>query len=222
KKLHQLDSSIIQQLDQANFLTIYAQLKLIEPSLSYHALYDLYKVTHHDNYPTTSQQLALQQAYRNLPPIYPSLDPQLINSYLYQAEQQALLALKIDEVPIGALIVHEQQIIAYGYNQTRTQNNILAHAELIAIRQAEKYLNNHRLTECDLYVTIEPCVMCSGAILHSRIKRVIFGASEPKTGGVISQYQIFHNRQTNHHTQVIGPVDQAKYSQLLRQFFRRQ
>lgn len=206
-----------------NYLSIYQQLRLFQPSLSHQALFDLHCHVHdisHAQLTMDTKKLLIKQ-YQQLPIKHTALNPEIIHNYINEALIQAQLALQINEIPIGAIIVHQNKIIGRGHNQTKTHNNILKHAEIIAIEQAQKYLNNHRLDNCDLYVTIEPCLMCSGAIIHSRIKRVIFGAYEPKTGACRSQYQVFDNTQINHHCEVIGPVDNNEYSQLIKEFFRK-
>ena len=211
------------QTQNQGYLHAFAELKLLYPSLAYQALFDLYALTQQleQTALTNSQKQALISAYKDLAPHYPTLSEQDCSIYLEQALQQANLALELNEVPIGAIIVQNKQIIGHGYNRTKTENNILAHAEIMAIQDAQRALNTHRLIGCDLYVTIEPCLMCSGAILNSRIQRLIYGATEPKTGACHSQYQVFANKKTNHHCQVIGPVDQLKYSQLIHEFFRK-
>lgn len=209
------------QINQTNYLKIFAQLKCNYPSLGYQALYDLYHLANGGRiYPNHALQKQLIQQYKALPPQHDMLDSQLITIYLAQAYEQAQQAMANDEIPIGAVIVYQNEIIGRGYNQTKLQNNILAHAEIIAIQQAQQALKTHRLSDCDLYVTIEPCLMCSGAIINSRIKRVFFAASEPKTGACLSQYKVFENTTVNHNSQIIGPLNQD-YAQLLQEFLAR-
>ena len=219
RKLAALQITSLEQISA--YLEIFAQLKLHHPSLSFQALFDLYclvkQISRANLLPAQQRQLILE--FQQLPPSYPNLAAAIVNYNLGLAQAQAELAASAGEVPIGAVIIYQGQLIAQGYNRTRTDNNILAHAEIIAIQQAQQHLGNYRLIDCDLYVTIEPCLMCSGAIMQSRIKRLIFGANEPKTGACCSQYQVFNNRQTNHQTQVIGPIDQHSFSQTIRQFF---
>lgn len=207
------------QINQANYLTIFAQLKCDYPSLSYQALYDLYNLVF-ASYPDKELQQQLIRQYKALPARHTAVDPQLVTYYLAKAHELAKQALLNDEIPIGAVVVYQNEIIGRGYNQTKLQNNILAHAEIIAIQQAQQYLDNHRLAECDLYVTIEPCLMCSGAIINSRIKRVFFAANEPKTGACISQYKVFENTKVNHNTQIIGPLN-PEYALIVQEFLLR-
>lgn len=221
-KLQSLKITNIEQINQLGYLQIFAQLRLIFPSLSYQALFDLYQLSCEVNTRNLSDELKtrLIHQYKSLPPQYPALAKEKISYYLAKAAQQAKLASASNEIPIGAVIVYDDNIIGAGYNQTQANQDILAHAEIQAIRQAQQKLDNCRLNNCDIYVTIEPCLMCSGAIIHSRIKRLIFGALETKTGACQSQYQVFANTKANHHCQVIGPIDQDYYSQLINKFFR--
>lgn len=211
------------QIQKDGYLQAFAELRLLYPSLAYQALFDLYWLTNdvESKQLSSDKQQALIAEYKNLSPRYALISQPQIELYLEQALEQAELARDLNEVPIGAIIVCDNQIIGRGYNRTKIENNILAHAELIAIQDAQRNLNNHRLIGCDLYVTIEPCLMCSGAIINSRLQRVIYGAHETKTGACASQYNVFANKQTNHHCQVIGPIDQLKYSKLIHDFFRK-
>lgn len=221
-KLSEININTTEEIKQLGHLETYMRLKLIYPSMNYPALYDLYCLTHEIifNELTEHNKQELRQEFKNLLPRYNDLSQDVLNNFLSHAEELAITAGDANEVPIGAIIVYENQIIGSGYNQTRTSNSIFAHAEILAIKSAQQYLNNYRLNSCDLYVTIEPCLMCSGAIINSRIRRVIFGAFEPKTGACCSQYQVFNNKKINHHCQVIGPVNQNRYSQIMTDFYR--
>ena len=108
-----------------------------------------------------------------------------------EAEKEAKKAQKIDEVPIGCVIVKDGVIIARGYNKKEKSQDVTSHAEIVAIRKASKKLNNWRLIDCDLYVTLEPCVMCSGAIINSRMRSVYFGAYDPEYGGAGGRIDLF-------------------------------
>ena len=137
------------------------------------------------------------------------------------ALEVARSATRTGDVPVGAIVITDDGVvIGRGFNEREANNDPTAHAEIVAILAAQQCLQNYRLNECDLYVTIEPCLMCSGAIINSRIKRVIFGACEPKTGACLSQHQVFNNKKTNHHTEVIGPINQSYYSRLISNFFQ--
>lgn len=203
-----------------DYQAVFAQLKAHYPSIGFQALFDLYCYLSKSPYPNREQQQQLIKEYKQQPKYYPLPSNDTVSHFLQLAQQLALQAFKEDEIPIGAIVVCNNEIIGQGYNQTRQRKDILAHAEIIALQEAQRYLGNYRLHDCVLYVTVEPCLMCSGAIINSRIKQVIFGTSEPKTGAGISQYQVFNNKQVNHHTQLIGPIDNDYYSQLITKFFR--
>lgn len=143
-----------------------------------------------------------------------------IACFMQQAMQQANLAAASGEVPVGAVVVRNGQIIGRGFNQPVGLSDPSAHAEMQALRDAARHAGNYRLDDCDLYVTLEPCVMCSGAILHARIGRVIFGASEPRTGAAGSVLNLFAMSQLNHHTAIWGGQQAAACSQQLSDFFR--
>lgn len=141
--------------------------------------------------------------------------------YMQQALAQARHAESVDEVPVGAVIVKDNQIIATGYNQPITHHDPTAHAEIVAMRAAAQQLKNYRLNDATLYVTLEPCVMCIGAILHARVKRLVFGAADPKAGAIQSVFQIADEQRLNHRLEYGGGVLEQDCGELLRQFFRR-
>jgi tRNA(adenine34) deaminase len=135
------------------------------------------------------------------------------------ALDQAHNAWLAGEVPVGAVIMRAGQVIATGYNRPITTHDPTAHAEIVALRHASQLLENYRLPECELFVTLEPCAMCAMALMHARFKRVVFAATDPKTGVAGSVIDLFANRQLNHHTQIVGGVLAEPASQLLKQFF---
>lgn len=135
------------------------------------------------------------------------------------ALDQAHNAWLAGEVPVGAVIMREGQVIATGYNRPITTHDPTAHAEIVALRHAAQLLENYRLPECELYVTLEPCAMCAMALMHARFKRVVFAATDPKTGVAGSVLDLFANRQLNHHTQIAGGLLAEPSSKLLREFF---
>lgn len=135
------------------------------------------------------------------------------------ALREAEKAMAIGEVPVGAVIVRHGQVIAGGYNQPITGHDPTAHAEIVALRAAGQILGNYRLPECDLYVTLEPCAMCVGAMMHARIRRVVFGAYDPKTGAGGSVINLFEEKALNHHATVTGGVHEEACARLLKDFF---
>jgi tRNA(adenine34) deaminase len=135
------------------------------------------------------------------------------------ALDQALNARLVGEVPVGAVIMKDGQVVATGYNRPITTHDPTAHAEIVALRHAAGLLENYRLPDCELYVTLEPCAMCAMALMHARFKRVVFGAFDPKTGAAGSVVDLFAQRQLNHQTLVQGGVLGEACGQLLREFF---
>lgn len=133
---------------------------------------------------------------------------------------EASQAAAEDEVPIGAVIVHDGQVVGAAHNQREQLRDPTAHAEMIAITQAAGALNSWRLSECTLYVTLEPCSMCAGAIVQSRIKRVVYGADDPKAGAVRSLYQLLEDSRLNHRCEVVSGVKAEECGQVLSEFFQ--
>lgn len=124
------------------------------------------------------------------------------------------------EVPVGAVVVRDGNIIGRGYNKPIANQDPTAHAEIQALRDAAEYLGNYRLVDCSLYVTLEPCVMCTGAIQHARISRLIYGASDPKTGACGSVVNLMEEEKLNHHCEVMSGVMKDACGSLLTDFFR--
>jgi len=132
--------------------------------------------------------------------------------FMSAALQEAEEALEQDEVPIGAVVVFEDKIIGRGYNQVEKLKDATAHAEMIAITAAENHLGDWRLTDCDIYITVEPCLMCTGAILSSRIKRIYFSVFDPKFGACGSVYNVAQEGKVNHKVEVFsGILEQGKH-----------
>ncbi len=140
--------------------------------------------------------------------------------YMREAIRQAKKAYALDEVPIGCVIVHEGKIIGRGYNRRTVDKNTLAHAELSAIRKAGKKLNDWRLDGCTMYVTLEPCQMCAGAIVQARIKRVVVGCMNPKAGCAGSILNLLEVEQFNHQAELTTGVLEEECSGMMKQFFR--
>jgi tRNA(adenine34) deaminase len=125
----------------------------------------------------------------------------------------------IGEVPVGALIVMDGEVVGRGFNQPIGRHDPTAHAEIMALRDAATRLGNYRLPGCTLYVTLEPCAMCAGAIMHARVDRVVYGARDPKTGAAGSVIDLFGESRLNHHTAVVGGVLAEECGSLLSEFF---
>jgi tRNA(adenine34) deaminase len=140
--------------------------------------------------------------------------------YMREALDQAALAGTAGEVPVGAVIVREGQVIARGYNRPITTHDPTAHAEIVALREAAAVCGNYRLPDCEMYVTLEPCVMCVGAMMHARIKRIVFGASDPKTGACGSVADLMADPALNHHATVTPHVLADESVDLLQSFFK--
>jgi len=142
------------------------------------------------------------------------------DEFMREALQLADTARSAGEVPVGAVVVHDGRIVGRGFNAPISGHDPTAHAEIQALRNAASALGNYRLTDCSLYVTLEPCLMCSGAIMHARIARLVFGASDPKTGACGSVINTFAEQRLNHHTTVQGGVLADECGSLLSTFFR--
>lgn len=132
---------------------------------------------------------------------------------------QARQAWDAGEVPVGAVVVKDGIVIAQGYNQPISSHDPTAHAEVMALRAASQVLGNYRLPGCELYVTLEPCVMCAGAMMHARLSRVVYGAADLKTGACGSVINLFEQEKLNHHTDIVSGVLAVECAQLLKDFF---
>lgn len=141
-------------------------------------------------------------------------------NYMMQAFKQAEIAFEKKEVPVGAVVVHENRIVGRGYNQVEMLQDSTAHAEMIAISAACSTLQNKYLEDCTLYVTLEPCPMCAGALVWSKLKRVVFGTMDEKAGACGSVFNISSNNKLNHSVEVIQGVMEADCKFLLQEFFR--
>jgi len=151
--------------------------------------------------------------------INPPLPDELDEHFMKRAIVQAINAQEQDEVPVGAVIVRDGRVIAEAHNGREQLRDPTAHAEMIAITQAAAAVGDWRLERCTLYVTLEPCPMCAGAILLGRIPRVVFGASDPKAGAVHSLYRLLNDERLNHHADVLGGLMARECGELLTRFF---
>lgn len=148
------------------------------------------------------------------------MQAELDRQFMQQALDQAKLAGAAGEVPVGAVLVRDGQVISRGFNQPISNSDPSAHAEMMALRSAAQNESNYRLPGTTLYVTLEPCTMCAGAMLHARVERVVFGAADPKTGAAGSVLNVFSEKQINHQTQVEGGIMSEECGQILRNFFK--
>ena len=141
-------------------------------------------------------------------------------SWMEQALEQARLAAQAGEVPVGALVIKDGEIIGLGHNRNLLDHDPAAHAEIVALRQAAARLGNHRLTGCEMFVTIEPCAMCAGALVHARLARLVYGTSDPKAGAAGSVLQVLNHPGLNHKMEIRSGVLAEKCSEILQKFFR--
>ena len=141
-------------------------------------------------------------------------------AFMEEALDQARRALAAGEVPIGAVLVIDDAIVARGYNQPISACDPTAHAEILVLRDAARAIGNYRLTNADLYVTLEPCLMCVGALVHARVRHVIYGAAEPKTGALVSTVRALDTPGLNHRFSVTGGVREETARELIQEFFR--
>ena len=141
--------------------------------------------------------------------------------FMKAAIKEAIKAEMLDEVPIGCVVVKDNKIIARGYNVRETKQESTGHAEIKTLQKACKKLNSWRLEDCDLYVTVEPCIMCGGAIIQSRIRNVYFGAYDPKGGAFGSSINILGAKNINHHPNVEGGILEKECAELIKEFFKR-
>lgn len=140
--------------------------------------------------------------------------------YMRRALELAAIAAREDEVPVGAVLVRDGEIIGEGYNQVITLSDPSAHAEAQAIRAAGRAAANYRLVDSTLYVTLEPCAMCAGLITHARVKRLVFGATDPRTGATGTAIEVLNHASMNHKVEIVGGVLADLCGDILRQFFR--
>ena len=145
---------------------------------------------------------------------------ELDQQYMRMAIEQAQLAAQSGEVPVGAILVKNGEVIAKAFNRPIANHDPSAHAEMLAMREAALAEENYRIPGSTLYVTLEPCAMCSGAMLHARIERVVYGAPDPKTGAAGSVLDLFASKQINHQTSVEGGIMGEECGQMLRDFFK--
>ena len=139
---------------------------------------------------------------------------------MLEALKEAKKALKIDEVPIGCVIVKDGKIIARGYNKRESKNSVISHAEIEAINKANKKLDSWRLVDCDIYITLEPCIMCMGAIIQARFKNIYYGAKDFKGGALGSSINILEAHNINHYPNVTGAILEKECSEIISNYFK--
>jgi tRNA(adenine34) deaminase len=140
--------------------------------------------------------------------------------FMAMALEEASLAYSKDEVPVGAVLVCDGRVVARAHNASITGNDPSAHAEMLVLRQAARMTRNYRLSGSELYVTLEPCIMCAGAIIQARLARVIFGARDPKSGAVVSLYQVLNDNRLNHQVAVTEGILKEECGEILSRFFQ--
>jgi tRNA(adenine34) deaminase len=140
--------------------------------------------------------------------------------WMREALRAAQRALELGEVPVGAVVIHKGNIVGRGFNRNLADSDPTAHAEVVALREAGAALGNHRLANCDLFVTIEPCAMCAGAMVHARIRTLVYGAEDPKAGAVHSAMHVLNHPALNHRVEVRRGVLAGQCAELLQEFFR--
>ena len=148
-------------------------------------------------------------------------EPSADELYMEEALRCAQRALELGEVPVGALVVCGGRVVGRGWNRNLSDHDPTAHAEIVALREAGTNVGNHRLGECTLFVTIEPCAMCAGALIHARIHRLVYGADDPKAGAVQSVLQVLNHPELNHQMEVRSGVLAGRSAEILQEFFRK-
>lgn len=141
--------------------------------------------------------------------------------WMEEALRCAQRALEANEVPVGAIVVREGVVVGRGWNRNLTDSDPTAHAEIVALRDAGRNLGNHRLVDCELFATIEPCAMCAGAAVHARVRRLVYGADDPKAGAIRSALLVVNHPSLNHQMEVRGGVLAGRAAEMLQEFFRK-
>ncbi|UTH72630.1 tRNA adenosine(34) deaminase TadA [Chromobacterium sp. IIBBL 290-4] len=211
-----------QQLLDCGVVTAFLKLKAAGHTVTRRLLFALEAAARGGHWRdlTEADKAALLKQLTEHPPV--SLPPAAEERarFMSLARRLAEQAAAEGEVPVGAVVVKNGEVIGQGYNQPIGRHDPSAHAEMLALREAAARLGNYRLDGCDLYVTLEPCPMCSGAILHSRIARVVYGARDAKTGAAGSTINLFSDRKLNHHASIFGGVDAEACASQLSAFFQ--
>ena len=170
--------------------------------------------------PKGKAQSSVQPRYNTSSAMNDHSTPTSDELWMEEALSVAQRALNAGEVPVGAIVVHAGKIVGRGWNRNLTDVDPTAHAEILALREAGARVGNHRLGDCELFATIEPCAMCAGAMVHARLKRLVYGADDPKAGAVHSVLQVLNHPQLNHQMEVSQGVLAQRCADLLQSFFR--
>ncbi|AXE34208.1 tRNA adenosine(34) deaminase TadA [Chromobacterium phragmitis] len=220
--LAQLNIHTCQQLRDRGAVTVFLQLKAAGHTATRRLLFALEAAARgiHWQQLRDDDKAELLRLLSAHPPVALPPDARDCRRHMQLARELAAQAAAEGEVPVGALVVKDGEIIGRGYNQPIGRHDPSAHAEMQALRDAAARLGNYRLDGCDLYVTLEPCPMCSGAILHARVSRVIYGAADAKTGAAGSTIDLFADPRLNHHAAVFGGVEAEACAEQLSAFFR--
>lgn len=168
-----------------------------------------------------SRKSGLRRQVKNHPPVAVFPMPSEMENFMRAALEQAKIAAQTGEIPVGAVVVQNGRIIAAAHNTCVQDHNVSHHAEIRALAQAGAALGNYRLEDCDVYITLEPCAMCASALIQARVKRVVFGAAEPKSGAAGSVLNLFGHSLLNSHTAVLGGVSADECLNLLQDFFQK-
>ncbi len=208
-------------LQQHNIVSLFLQLKAEGLTITQRVLWQFFAVVNHiDVHALTAEnKQSLAQAIQTHKPVAPLLPEAIMVTHMKHALQAAKTAAQLGEVPVGAVVVHHNNIIATSHNSCITDHAISHHAEINALTLAGETLQNYRLNECDVYVTLEPCPMCASALIQARVKRVIYAAKEPKMGAAGSIMDLFA-KPLNQHTAVIGGILADESTTLLQDFFQ--
>lgn len=221
KTLNHLQIFKIDDLKKHHAATLFLQLKAEGLTITLSVLWQLQAAINNQSVHEISQETKqeLQNALKTHAPVAARLPNSEMNHYMSLALKQAEKAAFCNEIPVGAVIVHQQKIIAEAHNTCIMEHSACKHAEINALNIAGEKLQNYRLNDCDVYITLEPCPMCASALIQSRVKRVIFAAKEPKMGAAGSILNLFE-KPMNQHTALISGILEQESQQLLQQFFQ--
>lgn len=209
-------------LKQRGVVTAFALLKASGATVTKTVLWQMSALCEHTHpqHLDAEHKQGLQDALKALPPMHLPPNESEQQRFMQAALAQAQAAADLGEIPIGAVVVYQGHIIAQAHNECMAQHFVGAHAEMLALQRAGQALGSYRLPECDVYVTVEPCVMCCGALLQARVKRVLYGIAEPKTGAVQSHLQLAAHPELNHHTAFFAGIAADSCRLLMQDFFK--